>query len=81
MKRLRITATEHINLELATTITEEGGDLRFYLSAVEMPDYFTAIVGVRIETANVVENDMTVWVEPSHVSYSAIKDWLTANSF
>jgi hypothetical protein len=81
MKRLRITDKEYVNLDFATTITEEAGDLRFYLPAVEMPDYFTAINGLRLETANVVENDMTVWVEPSHVSYSAIKDWLTANSF
>jgi hypothetical protein len=66
MKRLRITATEHINLDLATTITEEGDDLRFYIPAVEMPEYFTAIAGIRIETAMVVENDMTVWVEPTH---------------
>ena len=81
MKRLRITDKECVNLDAATTITEEGGDLRFYLPAVEMPDYFTAIAGIRIETAMMTEFDMTVWVQPSHVSYNAIKDWLTANSF
>jgi hypothetical protein len=81
MKRLRITDKEYVNLDFATTITEEGDDLRFYVPAVEMPDYFTAIAGIRIETAMVVENDMTVWVEPSHPGYHAIKDWLTANSF
>jgi len=80
-KLLRITATEHINLGLATTVTEEGDDLRFYIPAVEMPEYFTAIPGLHIETAIIVENDMTIVVEPSHVSYSAIKEWLTANSF
>ena len=80
-KLLRITATEYISLGLATTITEEGSDLRFYIPAVEMPEYFTAIPGIRIETAMVVENDMTVWVQPSHTGYHAIKDWLTANSF
>jgi hypothetical protein len=80
-KLLRITATERINLELATTITEEGDDLRFYIPAVEMPEYYSAIAGIRIETAIVIENDMTVWVEPVHPAYNAIKDWLTANSF
>jgi hypothetical protein len=80
-KLLRITETEQINLDFATTITEEGGDLRFYIPAVEMQVYFTDIDGLRIETGIVVENDMTVWVEPSHPAYNAIKDWLTANSF
>ena len=83
MKLLQITETQSANLETATIVSpeDEGGAIRFYIPAVEMPDYFTPLPGVRIETAMMVENDMVIWVQPDHPGFKAIHEWLNANSF
>ena len=83
MKLLQITASQMANLEIATIVSpdDEGGAIRLYFPGVEMPDFFDALPGIRIETAMMVENDMTVWVQPDHPKSKAIHDWLNANSF
>ena len=83
MKLLHITETQSANLETATIVSpeDEGGAIRFYFPGVEMPDFFTPLPGIRIETAMMTEFDMVIWVQPDHPKFKAIHDWLTANSF
>ena len=87
MKLLQITDAQYVNLEAATIVTPsdrcERGAIRFYFPSVEMPDNgcYKVASDIRIEAAMIVENDMTVWIQPEHPLFDRIREWLYTNSF